>query len=414
MNDKKHKTSGQVRRTCETKQTSERVFHPLSRSIEGVRVRTARLARQRGKNTSFFGFLCTGTSKTIYTLSVLLGSVFVLMLVGVVTGRSQADNNPFSGIRSSDPVEDYVDSFCFDGKVGPMDVEDLVNEYTKHTNDYFNEKIKYIMKHTDDKVPSPSLEGEKYRELCQEFDMTCQAIAVCNLNADEALKAHPFCIAVTLTGIPPHKAFNYDKNYNTNHVFPNWSNLENIEPLKYSYFCYKAALDKKRDAIWDGSPQALLNKCGTEFQKPEDKEICDLKAQIEAETDSSKKSGLQTRLTYAISERRGWWGPWADMGPIALTSATSVTTVFTGKQPDFIDSAAKRIKFIDEEIVRSKTALDQTLDAYSQLNTAWKMHVQYMDIFSELVKYRDHLVNVRKQTDVFPFRFIDATTTKCL
>ncbi|MGL5831174.1 MAG: hypothetical protein ACRCZE_03430, partial [Candidatus Altimarinota bacterium] len=74
---------------------------------------------------------------------------------------------------------------------------------------------------------------------------------------------------------------------------------------------------------------------------------------------------------------------------------------------------AEKSAQIEQEVARAKRALDFTLDAYSQLQDAWKLHVKYIDIYQELVKYRDNLVAVRKQTDVFPFRFIDATTTQC-
>jgi hypothetical protein len=334
-------------------------------------------------------------NKIIYTLSVLLGSLLILMLVGIATGRSAGEEGP----HNLDPV-DYVSNFCFEGKVDQMDVEDLVKVYTKETNDYFNEKIKYIMTNPEELVPTPNLNeyGIRGGQLCMDSnnkevsDMTCQAIAVCNPvnpGSGEDPQMHPFCIAMTLTGVAPNRAANY-----------NWKRLNEIRPLKYSYFCYKAALERKRDAIFDSTPQAQLAKCGTEFG---DEEICDLKAKIDAETNAQKKAELQLQMDNTLSGRN-WWG---ERGAAQLSSLTATLVDLTG-------STAKRVQFINEEMVRAKTALDQTVDAYSQLKTAWQMHVQYIDIFSELVKYRDHLVDVRKQTDTFPFRFIDATTTKCL
>ena len=65
-------------------------------------------------------------------------------------------------------------------------------------------------------------------------------------------------------------------------------------------------------------------------------------------------------------------------------------------------SIVERSNAITTEIKRSKQVLDATLSAYSQLQMAWKLHVKYIDIYNALVKYRDALVKVRKQTDQFP------------
>jgi len=68
---------------------------------------------------------------------------------------------------------------------------------------------------------------------------------------------------------------------------------------------------------------------------------------------------------------------------------------------------------IQNELVAAKNTLDQTLSAYDQLRTAWPMHLKYKEIYSLLEEYRDHLVDVRHQTDLFPSKFIDMTTTSC-
>lgn len=333
-------------------------------------------------------------NKLLYTLSVLLGAITLLMLVSIATGFSQSGDTP-----PTDPTG-YVNSFCFDGKVSTMDVKDLVNVYTKKTNEYFNARIKEIMVNPKEIVPSPDLNDYPSLggSLCKNAagkevnDMTCQAIAVCNpLNAPPGTdpKNHPFCVAMTLLGVAPNRAVDYD-----------WKRLQEIEPLKYSYFCYKSALELKKDAIFDSTPQAALQKCGTEFG---DEEICDLKARIDSEKDPNKKAELQLQMDNTLSGQN-WWG---ERGAAGLSSMTATLVDLTG-------STGKRVQFIQEEIARSKVALDQTLDAYGQLKIAWQMHVQYKEIFLELVKYRDYLVDVRKQTDTFPFKFIDATSTKCL
>ncbi len=334
--------------------------------------------------------------KVIYTSAVFLGALVLLMLIGVVTGRSQS-NNP---TPPNTPLE-FVKQFCFDGKVDQMDVKDLSNTYAKETNKYFNDRIAAIMTKPDEAVPTPDLNDypKKGGALCksptgEKNDMACQSIAVCNpvgAGADTNPQNHPYCLAVTLLGFPTTKMSNY-----------NWERLKTIQPLKYSYFCYQAALDLKREAIYDGTPQGILAKCDPQNQNPKET-ICQLKLQLDKEKDPAKRAELEKDLAYELDQNR-WWS----------TSLRGAATSLTGTLIDVTDSTARRIQFIDEEIIRAKTALDQTLDAYSQLKTAWQMHVRYMDIFAELVQYRDHLVSIRKQTDAFPFRFIDATSTKCL
>jgi hypothetical protein len=337
--------------------------------------------------------------QVLYTSTVFLGALIVLMLIGVVTGKGQTTDNP-----APVTADAFVKQFCFEGKIDSMDIKDLSNAYTKATNAYFNERIKEIMTNPKETVPTPDLNdySAKGGALCksatgEKNDMTCQSIAVCNPNqsaSDPSPKDHPYCLAVTLLGVPPSKITNY-----------NWERLQTIKPLRYSYFCYKAALDMKRDSMFDGTPQGILAKCPQQNQTNEyaNQTICKLNSQLAAEQDPVKRASLEKDLAAELDQTQ-WWS----------TSLKGAVTSMTATLIDVGDSTAKRIQFIDEEIVRAKTALDQTLDAYSQMKTAWQMHVRYMDIFAELVQYRDHLVEIRKQTDAFPFRFIDATSTKCL
>jgi len=332
-------------------------------------------------------------NKILYTATILLASLAVIMLLGVGKGKGQEKKTP--------PVTtlDFVHSFCFDGKIDQMEIPDLVDMYTAKTNDYFNKNIEKIMTNPLEESPSPSLDDypSKGNALCrgangtEAADMTCQSIAVCNQsNVDKSNDptVHPYCLAVTLLGVPPSNFPNYD-----------WEKLQKIDQLKYSYFCYRAALDIKRDSLYDSTPQGIRDKCAAGSTD----DICTLISQIDKETDLKKKADLEDQLQQQMNPRY-WWS----------TAGRGVVTSMTATVVDISDSSGKRIKFIDDEEVRAKTALDQTLDAYSQLKTAWQLHVRYMDIFAELVKYRDHLVAIRKRTDFFPFRFIDATTTKCL
>ena len=321
----------------------------------------------------------------------------ILLVVGNFWSRA-ADTVP------QDP-DSFVNSFCFDGKVAEMDIQDISNVYTQKTNEYFNEKIKTIMSNpseiADPEKGFPSVTLNDYAEhggeLCKDSgsgadvkDMTCQSIAVCN-PADGKPNPNPYCLGVTLLGFSPEK-----------YQYYNLERLKQIEPLKYSYFCYAAALYTKRDALFDGTPQAALDKCdsGSEFANAD---ICKLKTELESETDPVKKAEIQQKMNQILQPQ--YWGS---------TQARGFVTSITGTLVDLNDASAKRIEYLDKEPKRAKAALDQTLEAYAQLKTSWTMHVKYMDIFAELVKYRDHLVEIRKQTDTFPLRFIDATTTKCL
>lgn len=313
----------------------------------------------------------------------LLASLLVVMIVSTAFG--QAGTAP--AVHNADS---YVNNFCFDGKVANMDVPDLTKKYTDMTNKFFNTAIAYIMTHPTEEIPSIDLNDydTKGGGLCKGakgVDLACQAIALCKDNASA------YCVGITLLGFSPERYLNYD-----DFVLKN-----NYPQLKYSYFCYLAALNSKRDSIYDGTPQAILAKCdnGSEFA---DKSVCDLKKQMDQEKDPSKKAVLQNQLYTKLGEMNYWTGAKGALSSLTLTIV------------DLTDQSVQRVKFIDDEIRRSKQALDQTLDAYSQLKTAWNMHVKYMDTFADLVKYRDYLVAIRKQTDTFQFKFIDATTTKCL
>lgn len=322
---------------------------------------------------------------------IALALLLAVMVVSSVFGLSSDE--------ASQDALSFVDSYCFDGKVNEMDVQDIVNTYTKATNDYFNEKIKMVMTNPDiikdpeKGFPSVSLDdyADKGGDLCKDSkDLTCQSIAVCNpANGDP--NPNPYCLGVTLTGFSPERYQYYNK-----------TRLDNLPQLKTSYFCYTAALAKKRDAIFDGTPQGLLNKCGTGSEYANEK-LCDLKSKLDAETDPVKKAEIQQEMDKEL--KPNYWGE---------TMARGTVTSLTGTLVDLNDTTAKRITFLDTEPKRAKAAIDRTLDAYAQLKISWTMHVKYMDIFAQLVKYRDHLVEVRKQTDAFPLRFIDATTTKCL
>ena len=72
-----------------------------------------------------------------------------------------------------------------------------------------------------------------------------------------------------------------------------------------------------------------------------------------------------------------------------------------------------KLSAITREKDAAKRALDETLSAYDQLKTAWPMHKKYMEIYKDLIKFRDKMVEIRHQIEQFPAKFIDVTTTRC-
>lgn len=329
-----------------------------------------------------------------HLIKLVIGLMGVLLLV-MVTSTVVVGQSAESDLQTP---ESFVDNFCFNGEVANMDVADLVDEYTDKTNQFFNEKIKYIMTNVGKVEPTPDINTYK-GGFCKDKDgkevndLTCQSIAICS--STEEYKAHPYCVAVMALGFSADNYSHYDK-----------ASLQNVEQLKYSYMCYRAALNTKRNSLYDGTPQGLFEKCDKGLTNIGSKDIsneCKLYKAWKDEPDSVKKAAAEKELNKALDTKR-WW---STNYKAAVTSATA--TLF-----DLGDSTAKKVEFIDSEEQRAKEALDKTLDAYSQMRSAWKLHVEYMDTFADLVKYRDYLVSVRKQTDTFPFKFIDATTTKCL
>lgn len=329
-----------------------------------------------------------------YLIKLVIGLMAALLLL-MVASTVVIGQTPEADLQTA---ESFVDKFCFNGEVANMDVSDLVDEYTDKTNQFFNEKIRYIMTNLNKDEPTPDLNTYK-GGFCKDkdgkevSDLTCQSIAVCS--STEEYKAHPYCVAVLALGFSADNYGHYDA-----------ASLQNVEQLKYSYMCYRAALNSKRNSLYDGTPQGIFEKCDrgiTNVGSKDISKICTLYKNWKDEQDPTKKAVAEKELNKELDTKR-WW---STNYKAAITSATATLI-------DLGDSTAKKVEFIDQEVQRAKDALDKTLDAYSQMRMAWKLHVKYMDNFAELVKYRDYLVSIRKKTDTFPFKFIDATTTKCL
>lgn len=84
---------------------------------------------------------------------------------------------------------------------------------------------------------------------------------------------------------------------------------------------------------------------------------------------------------------------------------------------DTQDSLQSRLSYrkarIDRELVDAKGAFDATLTAYSELATAFPLHMQLEVVKDSLIRYRDRLVEIRKKVETFPAKFVDATSTNC-
>jgi len=68
---------------------------------------------------------------------------------------------------------------------------------------------------------------------------------------------------------------------------------------------------------------------------------------------------------------------------------------------------------IDLELARSKSALDSALANYNELRIAYPMHLQYMEVITNLTDYNKKLTDLRKEVEKLPAKFIDASTAKC-
>ena len=72
-----------------------------------------------------------------------------------------------------------------------------------------------------------------------------------------------------------------------------------------------------------------------------------------------------------------------------------------------------RRNWISREFELAKKALDGALKGYSELLTQYPLHVEYGKTIKLLVKYYDHLTDIRKKVDTYPARFHDVTTQDC-
>jgi len=80
---------------------------------------------------------------------------------------------------------------------------------------------------------------------------------------------------------------------------------------------------------------------------------------------------------------------------------------------DVTMQAFSKVNEINQELVRSKKALDSALQNYSELRIAYPMHLQYLEVIKNLTEYNKKLTNLRKEVEKVPPKFIDASTAQC-
>ncbi len=96
------------------------------------------------------------------------------------------------------------------------------------------------------------------------------------------------------------------------------------------------------------------------------------------------------------------------------TAIAEITGVLENPtQGDTTRLFSARKSWIEREFTSTKKTLDTTLKAYSELLTQYPLHQEYEKTIGLLVKYYDHLIDIRKKVDTYPSRFHDVTTTEC-
>lgn len=78
-----------------------------------------------------------------------------------------------------------------------------------------------------------------------------------------------------------------------------------------------------------------------------------------------------------------------------------------------VDLVKTRGDEIDKDAKDSKIVLEAAINVYKEFQSAYPMHKKYKEIIDNLTKYKIALGKIRKQTDTFPLRFVDATSDQC-
>ena len=123
-----------------------------------------------------------------------------------------------------------------------------------------------------------------------------------------------------------------------------------------------------------------------------------------------KALDCRRNIVFDGAAERDQWNSYIGAMIYGESSEANVESIYQGQK---ILEISARLEGINREINDAKAALDQTLAAYMELKTAWPMHKKYIEIYENLIKYRDKLAEIRHHVEEFPSKFIDATTTQC-
>ncbi len=339
-------------------------------------------------------------------LLLLAGVVLATLVVGQIVNAQNGEANTY-------------ERFCFEGRTtGNISPAQITKLYLTETNQFFNQNVAEVMDNKLQKDLAPTIsfdtfKNSKYQGMCSDGDLVCQALMLCKDNNST------YCMAVNTTGF-------------TKQHFDRFKQLDvldqNFRYLKYSYFCYHEMMRQKLEDIRNNSGLYLLEQCTdkdkatrnqqiTAYEElakgSEDKKevlelkkaikiwqnhnlLCELQVQFEKEQNPGLKEKLRLQMNpyfYSLGTAPG---------------AAQPQGVF-----NFANTYSTQAQQLVEELDVAKKVLDSTLATYNELQNAWRLHIKYLDIFQSLVTMRDKLSNIRRRTDLFPSRFIDATTTKC-
>lgn len=126
------------------------------------------------------------------------------------------------------------------------------------------------------------------------------------------------------------------------------------------------------------------------------REMEKLKAATQFETQTGKKPKAGETNDTLIQQR---------------TLFGAIGDIFQGEKA--MQSYGEAINDIDREIDLARQALDQTLASYNEMQMALIMHSKYKKVIESLENYRDKISEIRKEVDLYPFTFLDLSTTAC-
>lgn len=279
----------------------------------------------------------------------LLGIILISMVMLVFRAHAQG---------ATPPVNPYDDA--------NLGIDEVISLYHNNMNDEFNRYIKLLMTNLD-KNPDDQ-EGKAFGTDKKPLTATqCM---------NDPNNYSTFCVAVNLLGA------------SGNNCNP---------PVKN-----------------DGTPFVTL--------KDDMKDFCALGADavpVKGYLNFAAALRKRTNKIFQTSQEQNAWNDYITATTCAGISSDLCDQAKQNKDAQTVYQTQKALEIssnltkVQNEIVTAKNTLDQTLSAYDQLRTAWPMHKKYVEVYSLLEQYRDLLVDVRHQTDLFPNKFIDLTTTAC-